>query len=114
MFTISTLDIVGPLGIRRCVLDKSCVGYDWHEHKYDHDAIFISGAGLVEYEYEENGKLITGSKEYYQSEIAVIKAGVKHRVIPTTDKVVWICAFSHRDFDGMVTERYVGNLEAYE
>lgn len=108
------LDIVGPLGVRRFVCPRKCVAHEGHAHRYDHDTIVIAGRIRIQYRYLRDGALVEGeSREFGAGEIAYIKADVHHTVKPLDDHTAYLCVFSHRDFEGRVSQVYVGNQEAY-
>ncbi len=112
---ISHLAIVGPVGIRQNVLAERCESHVGHEHTYDHGTMVIRGRVRVSYSWLEGDKVVTGpDREFGQNEDVVIKAHVRHTVKALEPNTVYKCVFSHRDFDGLVSQTYTGNNEAYE
>ena len=108
------LAIVGPIGVRRHVLEKTCNESEGHEHNYDHTTIVIRGSIRVTYSYPKDGEIAAGeSREFAAGELIEIKANVHHTIKALEDNTVYYCIFSHRDFDGLVTQKYVGNSQAY-
>ena len=53
------------------------------------------------------------SKEIGAGSIVSIDANKFHIFEALEDDCVWYCLFSHRDFDGLVSTDYVGNVSAY-
>jgi quercetin dioxygenase-like cupin family protein len=106
---------VGPIGFRRFVLEKTCNESEGHEHNYDHATIVVRGRIRVAYSYlNREGKEVKGeTQEFCQGEVIEIKAKVRHTIKALDDNTVYLCVFSHRDFDGLVTQSYVGNTAAY-
>lgn len=106
--------IIGPIGTRDFVLDKICEESVGHEHNYDHITLVIRGRLRIKYSYTENDKLVEGeSRDYSQGEKILIKANVRHTVKALEDNTLYTCIFSHRDFDGLVTQNYLGHGKAY-
>lgn len=103
--------LVGPLGIRRFVAEQKCVAHEGHAHNYDHTTIVIRGGVRVTIREADGTERLLG--EYHQGAAVEIKAGVAHTVKPIEDDTVYFCVFSHRDFDGLVTQTYHGNEKAY-
>lgn len=114
---MSQLEIVGPVGIRKMHLEKTCDHHVWHEHNYDHTSVILRGRATVHFNYEENGKTVEGvSPEFGPGEAIVIKAKTRHMIKSMEPNTHWICIFSHRDFNGVVVEKYensLGNDHAY-
>lgn len=99
-------EIIGPLTIRRFQLNHVCESHVGHEHEYDHDTIVIRGRVQV----TENGVLHTHT--YGPGAVIFIAAGRSH-TIKALEPSEYLCVFSHRDFDGRVSQRYLGHpLEA--
>jgi len=110
----ANVTLAGPIGYRQFHLDKTCESHQGHEHKYDHTTIIIRGRVKVFYSYEKDGQKVEGeSEEYGQGETIHIKKNVHHKIKALEDNTQYWCVFSHRDFDGIVCEHYVGNQEAY-
>lgn len=104
---MSDLAIIGPVGIRPMHLERACETNVGHEHNYDHTTIILRGRVKVLYRYVKDGQEIEGeSEEYGQGETIHIRAKVRHTIKALTDNVLYYCVFSHRDFDGVVCERY--------
>lgn len=112
---MSDLAVVGPIGIRKHFLEKTCNVSEGHEHNYDHTTIVVRGRIKVTYSFMQNGVKVEGeSKEFEAGEAIFIKADVYHTVKALEDNTMYMCVFSHRDFDGLVTQSYVGNQGAYQ
>lgn len=114
---MSELAIIGPVGIRPTHLAKACEANVGHEHNYDHTTIVIRGRVKVLYRYMQDGREVDGeSVEFGQGETIHIRAKVRHTITALTDNVLYYCVFSHRDFEGVVCERYEAamNQAAYE
>lgn len=108
------LAIIGPIGARKFTLEKKCELNEGHQHNYDHVTIVIRGRVLVKYSYEDAGQKIEGeSREFEAGEIITIKANVSHTIKALEDNSQYLCVFSHRDFDGLVTQKYAGNERSY-
>lgn len=105
--------IKGPVAVRRFVLEKVCHESVGHEHNYDHLTIVVKGRLRVTYTYTKDGREVSGSAEYSAGEDVVIKAHVRHTLKALEDNTVYLCVFSHRDFDGVVSQSFVGNQSAY-
>jgi quercetin dioxygenase-like cupin family protein len=111
---MSDLAIIGPLGVRRFHLEKVCETNEGHKHNYDHVTLVIRGRIKVQYRYEKDGQVVEGeTKEFGPGEHLVVKAEVFHTIKALEPDTVYNCVFSHRDFDGLVTQTYVGNDRAY-
>lgn len=97
--------VQGNLGIRQFSSERKCENSGIHKHNYDHMTMCISGWVLV----------TTGdkTKELSPGAYCHVEAGIEHSVKALEDKSMWYCIFSHRDFDGMVSQSYVGNQSAY-
>lgn len=103
--------VTGPIGYRRFVLEKKCVANEGHKHNYDHATIVIRGRVQVTVT-DDDGKELA-KREYGAGDLFEVKASHFHEIKALEDNSVYLCVFSHRDFDGLVTQRYVGNAEAY-
>jgi len=111
---MSDLAITGPIGIRKHILEKVCNVSEGHEHNYDHTTIVVRGSVKVTYKYQKDGEMVEGeTKEFLQGETIFIKADVWHTIKALEDNTIYMCVFSHRDFDGLVTQKYIGNQGAY-
>jgi len=110
---MSDLNIIGPIATRIFDLPEICNVSEGHAHNYDHTTIVISGGIKVSYEYGDKGQIIKGeSGEYHQGQAVCIKAGVKHTIKALVNNTKYMCIFSHRDLDGLITQSYVGNEHA--
>ena len=108
------LKLIGPVGYRQFHLDKACERNSQHEHNYDHVWFLLRGQARVEYEYVDgDGSVRKGSSSHSAPDKVLIKAHVKHEIIAESDDVDYECIFSHRDFDGIVSQAYKGNTKAY-
>lgn len=104
----------GPIFRRMYQLDRACESKQGHKHNYDHVTLVLRGRLKVLYSYEKDGKTVEGEAgEFGQGESVTILKHVHHTLIALEDNTIYVCVFSHRDFDGVVVERYVGNTEAY-
>ena len=104
---MSDLALIGPVGIRSFTLEKACEANHGHEHNYDHTTIVIRGRLKVLYAYEKDGQTIEGeSEEFGQGETIHIRAKVRHTLIALEANTMYMCVFSHRDFNGVVVETY--------
>lgn len=101
------LFINGPVGYREFKLAKTCNVSENHRHNYDHVTIVIMGTVSITI----NG--IEGNKEYGPGAVINVPATQEHTIKALTDNVRYLCVFSHRDFNGLVTQDYLGDHEAY-
>lgn len=106
------MDIVktGPIGHRRFTLDKKCQTNLNHKHNYDHTTIVINGRIEITVEKEDGSK---SKKEFTAGELFEVPAQQLHTIKALEDNSVYLCVFSHRDFNGLVTQKYIGNNGAY-
>lgn len=110
----SELVILGPIGKRTHLLEEACQENVGHTHNYDHVTMVIRGRVRVTYRYMRDGQEVTGeSREFGAGEDILIKADVMHTIKALEPNTVYKCVFSHRDFDGLVTQIYQGNDRAY-
>ncbi len=110
-----SLHIIGPLGIRDFVLPEVCMESVGHEHNEDHVTIVVKGAILVKYSYMDKGVLVSGeSARFNQGQEVLIRKGVKHTIKALEPNTMYKCVFSHRDYDGVITQTYTGNQLAYQ
>lgn len=105
------LEVHGPIQTRKFLLENVCESNVGHKHNYDHAMIVIRGRIQVLYRTQEGGP-VHQSKSFEQGEIVTVKAEVFHEVKALESNTQYICVFSHRDFDGLVTQTYNGNLQA--
>lgn len=106
--------ITGPIFHRQFVLENKCQENAGHTHNYDHATIVIRGRIRVSREHLVDGDWVAGeTDEHAAGEVVDIPANVKHTLKALEPNTVYLCVFSHRDFDGLVTQRYVGNQQAY-
>ncbi len=108
---VSDLSIVGPVGIREMTLPAVCEAHEGHTHNYDHATIVISGR--VKVQYVLPGGTEGESREFGPGEAIAIKANVKHTLKALEENTKYLCVFSHRNFNGLVTQEYTGNQAAY-
>ena len=110
---MDALEIVGPIAVRRGTLEAICDESAGHEHNYDHVTLVLHGRIRVKYAWDEAGRTIEGqSKEFAAGETVHIKAKVRHTIKALDPNTRYVCIFSHRDFDGLVTQSYVGHVLA--
>lgn len=111
-----TLALIGPVGIRRELLEKVCNESVGHEHNYDHTTIVIRGRLRITYhQLQADGSwAVSKVEEASQGAAVFIAAGLRHTLKALDDNTQYMCVFSHRDFDGLVTQDYVGNVRAYD
>jgi quercetin dioxygenase-like cupin family protein len=110
---ISPAELIGPLEIRRFHLARICDAHEGHEHNYDHDTIVISGRVRVFYAKGTDGQSAPSeSQDFGPGDVVFIAARVAHTVKALENDTRYLCVFSHRDFDGRVSQEYVGNAEA--
>lgn len=111
---MSSVKVVGPVGIREFHLETPCEAHEGHTHNYDHATIVISGRVKVSYGFEKDGRRVVGeSREFGPGECIAIKADVHHTVKALEPDTRYLCVFAHRDFGGLVSQSYVGNPKAY-
>ena len=111
---IGELVICGPIGRRVCVLPATCHTHEGHTHNYDHTMMVVQGRLKVTFRDMVDGKLIEKeTKEYSADEELSVAADRHHTVKALEDGTRYYCVFSHRDFNGLVSQRYVGNVSAY-
>lgn len=103
---------VGPVHPRRFHLAKTCHSSETHQHNYDHSTIVLRGRLLL-ITSDPDGTEVS-RQEYGWGEWFDMKAYQHHTLKALEDGTVYDCVFSHRDFDGQVSQRFVGNSEAYE
>lgn len=107
------LQIIGPIGYRPFQLARKCEENVGHKHNYDHVTYLLRGSVRVTYKFVNNdGREVEGSREFSAPDRILIKAEVEHTIKALTDEVLYDCVFSHRDFDGLVTQQYK-NTQAY-
>ena len=115
------LAITGPVGYRRYHLENVCDAEHGHAHNYDHTTQILRGRILV-IAQEKTGDCPStkepvlrevNRQEYGWGEKVYIPAGLWHTIKALEPNTVYECLFSHRDFDGLITQRYVGNDTAY-
>jgi quercetin dioxygenase-like cupin family protein len=109
------IKIVGPVAIREHELKEICHENEGHEHNYDHTTIIISGRVRVIYSHLEGETLIQDDiKEFGQGDKIPILANTRHTIKALEPNTIYHCVFSHRDFDGIVIQEYIGNRAAYQ
>jgi quercetin dioxygenase-like cupin family protein len=105
----------GPIGYRQFTLEKVCQEMQGHKHNYDHTTFIFRGSVRVTASEMKDDKLVpTIEKEYHAGEFVSIPAELYHTIKALEPNTVWFCIYSHRDFDGLVTQRYIGNATAYQ
>lgn len=102
----------GPIAYRQFVLPQTCQVSEGHSHNYDHTTFVHRGRLLVIAHTPEGVE--TARVEYGAGEFVEIPSGLHHTIKALEDNTVYYCIFSHRDFDGLVSQRYVGNSAAYD
>ncbi len=108
------LEINGPVGSRTFLLEAKCQVNEGHKHNYDHAMLVIRGRVKVFYRHEKDGKLVEGeTEEFGQGKILTVMKDVHHTIKALEPNTLYFCLFSHRDFDGLVSESYTGNAESY-
>lgn len=103
-----TLD--GPRAVRTFTLARECDEDRGHTHRYDHVTRVVQGSVRVFY---GDGTVETHHEDYRAGEFFTVKAEVHHRIKALEADTVYACEFSHRDFDGLVTQEYQGHASAY-
>ncbi len=99
--------IRGPIGTRTFHLQKKCETSEGHQHNYDHVTLIIRGRLKVTYSYIRDGQKVEGeSREFGPGDDVIIKAEVFHTLKAMEDDTVYRCIYSHRDFNGVVVEKY--------
>jgi quercetin dioxygenase-like cupin family protein len=107
------VEIIGPVGIRTLMLEKACQMGVGHAHNYDHTTFVFRGAIRVSYRYDKDGRIVEGIREVQAGDHIAILAHVEHQIKALVDNTMYKCVFSHRDFEGLVTQDYHGHDEAY-
>jgi len=112
---MSSFQIVGPIGIHRHHLAAICEESHGHTHNYDHTTIVLAGRICITRENLIDGVWVASlPEEYDRGEAAYVPANEKHTIKALEPNAEWLCVFSHRDFDGLRTQRYThGNVAAY-
>jgi hypothetical protein len=117
---LSDLAKTGPVGYRQGVLQKTCEVFVEHLHNYDHATFIHRGRVLVVASREvidDDGtkRLVeVNRREYAAGEFVAIPANLIHNIKALEDNTVFFCLFSHRDFEGLCSQAYVGNAAAYQ
>jgi hypothetical protein len=105
--------LTGPVGSRRHVLEKTCQESHGHLHNYDHVTVVVLGGIRVTIYREKDGP-VESQQDYFPGSDPIPIANHKYHTIKAlADNTVYHCIFSHRDFDGLVTQTYQGNVTAY-
>lgn len=108
------VEVLGPLAFRKFILQRVCESFEGHSHNYDHVTMVVHGRIRVSYSWMDGDKKITGpDREFGVGEDILIKANVFHTIKALEPNTIYRCVFSHRDFDGLVSQSYVGNDLAY-
>lgn len=108
-----TIAINGNIGRRRHVLEKTCQESIGHEHNYDHSTIVVNGGIKVTIRESLDGPIISERDYLPGSDLVFIAAKKFHTIKALFDNTVYFCLFSHRDFNGIVSQEYLGNTQAY-
>lgn len=103
--------INGPVFARRFVLDHKCQENAGHKHNYDHSTLVMRGRILV-VAHDDAGQELW-RQEFGWGERCFIAAYLHHTIKALEENTVYDCVFSHRDFEGQVSQRYIGNQTAY-
>lgn len=98
MLDIGPLVVTGPVATRTVTLTRDCGAYEGHEHKYDHTTMAVVGRIRISTDAE--------SVELNPGDEFATRAGVKHTVEPLDEQCVYKCVYSHRDFNGVVSQTY--------
>ena len=108
------LAIGGNIGRRRHVLDKTCMESVGHQHNYDHSTIVVCGGIKVTIRDTADGP-VESERDYLPGSDPIFIAAKKfHTIKALKDNTVYFCIFSHRDFNGVVTQEFMGNTKAYD
>lgn len=108
------LILTGPVGSRPHLLAKTCEESVGHQHNYDHVTIVVLGGIKVTIRVTPGGP-IESEQEYYPGSDPVFIAAHKfHTIKALADNTMYHCIFSHRDFGGLVTQTYSGNIHSYQ
>lgn len=112
--TVGELTLTGPVGVRRFTADATCRAFEGHEHNYDHATVIVKGRVSISRRVVVHGETIdAGTTEHGVGDVVAIPAKMRHTIAALDDDTQYLCIFSHRDFDGLVTEVYTGNPAAY-
>lgn len=110
---MSDIAIIGPVGVRRHVLEKTCQESVGHAHNYDHVTTVVCGGIHVTIRETPDGPIVF-ERDYLPGSAPIhIAANRYHTIKALFDNTVYFCTFSHRDFGGLVTQEYMGNVAAY-
>lgn len=105
--------LVGPHGVRIHTLEKTCQESVGHTHNYDHNTVVVTGGIKVTTRATADGP-IEIEQEYFPGSLPIYIAAHKfHTIKALADNTTYFCMFSHRDFGGMVTQTYSGNVHSY-
>jgi quercetin dioxygenase-like cupin family protein len=102
----------GPVARRLFRLEKKCDTEVGHKHNHDHTTMCLRGQLAVFTIAADGTETLLAELGLYST--AVIKAGVEHKLKALSDAGAdYACIYSHRDFGGVVVQRYEGNKAAY-
>lgn len=108
-------EVAGPVYLRCFHLAEICHVSEGHQHHYDHLTLVVRGGIRVTYKYLKDGQIVEGeTTDFGPGEHLTIKAEVFHTIKALAPDTVYVCIFSHRDFDGAVVQEYGGNTRAYD
>lgn len=108
------IETLGPVGVRRFTLERTCQANEGHQHNYDHVTFVRRGSIQVLWKTSEDGEVKT-SKTFKQGDMFLVKASVWHTIKAMEPNTEYACVFTHREFDSEeVVQEYNGNPQAYE
>lgn len=101
------LQITGPVARYAVRLDAKCDESVGHEHNFDHATFVMAGRVRVSRSRREGDRLVPlDATEHDAGAVVAIPAGVHHTIKALSDGAWYYCVFSHRDFNGLVVEKY--------
>lgn len=106
------LAIEGPVARRKFVLEHKCQESVGHTHNYDHSTVVVCGGIRVTIRDSADGPVVSEQEYYPGSDLVFIANNKYHTIKALEDNTVYFCLFSHRDFNGLVTQKYMGNAGA--
>lgn len=108
------IEVLGPVGMRRFNIEKTCGANEGHTHNYDH-VTFVQAGSLKAIWSETADGPKKESKVFKQGDMLLIKATIHHTIKAMEPNTRYACVFTHRDFDsGEAVQEYNGNPSAYE
>ncbi len=106
-------DHTASLGqFRRFLLARECEANAGHLHYYDHWIEVKQGRIRIIAEF--NGHEHVSEHGVLDLIKPLVKAGVRHTVKALAPNTVYDCVFTHRDFQGEIVQRYIGNPDEAE